>query len=271
MQTHDGQARQDEVSASNTRSRQGCNAPSRRTFLIGGAAAGLVAATATQSRAQVAALKREEGESPLPTGAIGYWDGQSGTVMPAARLKWGDRSLIENGVRVTVHGLGSEHPDPNIAGFALLAHFPTQLEGIAVKFHAWKYRSDTLNHRSSPVGFSMPVSRTEGLALSVVYPRKSDSALGVGMVRTEHVCRFSPTGWNKQPKLRQGVYFVALPDGSSTSLPNWEECRFVPEYDAGVLVGGTMCRLTATGIAPVGFHYLILSIDPETASQTAAV
>jgi len=103
----------------------------------------------------------------------------------------------------------------------------------------------------------MPVSRTEGLTLSVVYPRKSEAVRDGASVRTEHVCRFSLTGWNKQPKLRQGVYFMALPECSSDALPCWDACRFVPKFDGANLTGGTLWA----GTKPVPAHYLVLSVD----------
>lgn len=271
MQTHDRQARHDEVPANRSLATVRRDAPSRRTFLIGGTAAGVVAAATTLDRAQAQPIIRTETASQVPAAAIGYWDAQRNTIVTAARLPWGDRSLIETGARVTVHGLGNERPDPGISAFALLAHFPTKQAGITVKFHAWKYRSDTMNHRSSPVSFCMPVSRTGGLALSVVYPKKSDAEGASGLIRSEHVCAFSAGALNKQPKLRPGTYFVALPDGRSNALPNWDECRFVPEYQDGVLTGGTLCQATLTGLEPVTFHYLVLSVESGMAPRTATV
>lgn len=262
MQTQVRQARHDENTATLSQPGEGRDAPSRRTFLIGGAAAGLTAAATTQLPVRAQASKSAIAENLLPAAAIGYWDGLNAAVKPAANLLWGDRSLIDNGVRVTVHGLGNRLSDPNVAAFSLLAHFPTRQAGISIPFHAWNYRSDTLNHRSSPVSFRMAISRAEGLTLSVVYPKKADDAAGAKSRRSEHVCRFSLAGWNRQPKLRQGVYFVALPDSSSNALPTWEECQFVPEMSDGVLTGGTLSRATLTGLEPVTFHYLILSVDP---------
>jgi len=265
MQTQERQVRHDETPADLLHSGDPRPAPSRRTFLIGGATAGLVAAATTQLSAQAQAAEPIKTENPLPAAAIGYWEAQTATVKPASRLRWGGRNLIDNGVRVTVHGLGSGHPDPTIAAFSLFAHFPTPQAGVSVPFHAWDYRSDMLNHRSSPVSFCMPVDRMDGLILSVVYPKKSTTETDGTGVRTEHICRFSPAAWNKQPKLRQGVYFVALPDSASNALPNWEECRFVPEYEEGSLIGGTLWQDSH----PVAFHYLILSVDPVKTSPDA--
>ncbi len=263
MQTQNRQARYDEAPAPLAASGAQRTVPSRRTFLMGGTAAGLMAAATTQISQPAQASEQTKTEQPIPANAVGYWDAQTETVKPAASLMWGARSLADTGVRLTVHGLGSGHPDPSLSAFSLFAHFPTQQPGVSVQFNAWNYRRDTLNHHSSPVSFCMPVSRTEGLALSVVYPKKSTGETQDSTVRTEHVCRFSTAAWNKQPKLRQGVYFVALPDPRSHALPNWDDYRFIPEYEDDKLTGGTLWNC----LGPVPFHYLVLSVEPVKAAN----
>jgi hypothetical protein len=251
------------------RSRSGARRPAhrRRTVLTCETDSGPVTAETMPFQAQTQDADQIQTENAIPAAAIGYWNPHSETVRPAARLLWGARDMIVNGVRVTVHGLGGGHSDRNMAAVSLFVHFPTWQPGGRVPFNVWNFHNDGLNDDDRPVSFCIPVRQSEGMTLSVVYPEQSDRTNVSTPVRTAHVCRFSIAPWNKQPKLRQGVYFIALTDDRSNVLPDWDECRFVPIFQKGRLTGGTLW----SGTRPVPFHYLILSVDPvETVAKRAA-
>ncbi|MCW3098820.1 MAG: hypothetical protein JWL77_4438 [Chthonomonadaceae bacterium] len=266
MHTQNIHARRVEAPAVRTRSGARRLSIRRRTSLTDGTDAGPVAAPTMLFQAQTQDADQIQAENPISPAAVGYWNPHTETVQSAVRLLWGARDRIDNGVRVTVHGLGSGYSDRHMAAVSLFVHFPTRQPGVCVPFNVWNFHNDGLNDDDRPVSFCIPVRRSEGMTLSVVYPEQTDSTNASTLVSTEHVCRFSIAPWNKQPKLRQGVYFIALPDDRSNVVPEWDECRFVPIYEGGELAGGTLW----SGPRPVPFHYLILSVDPVEAVANRA-
>ncbi len=226
---------------------------SRRTFVVGGTAASLLSTLTGAARANQAAPVIGGKTAALTPAAVGYWNAEKNRVEAASGLMPEDMQRFTAGVQITVHGLGRDHADPEIASFDLNAHFPSAKSVEGQRFGAFHYRRDDINHHSSPVTFTMPVGKTDGLTLSLA------TCPDAGTPATGHVCRFSMTGGNL-PKLREGVYFLALPTSHTPLKPDWDSFQFQPERSGDTLAGGTLMQSTLTGQRPVDFHYLVVTV-----------
>ncbi len=192
---------------------------SRREFLcrtaavLGGAALGVGGAAQAKPAA------------PGPPLSLAYWTGT--TLVDARHLPAGDPALRV--IRITVQG---HHRGQDLR--AINAYFDIPGHDSPVLFRAW-----TAAPSSPACRFTVPV--ISGCVLL--------SAVGAG----EYFCRLRTDAASDQPKLRPGVYVLALGE------PHWQACCFDP---AGLThFAGPLTERTFSGFVPARFGYRVLTVE----------
>ncbi len=167
-----------------------------------------------------------------PALSAAYWNGQR--LIDARHLATGDPALAHSGacIKVLNHRGGTEFQ-------ALNAHFPVLLDGSEqyAPFHAWT------GNPEHPIGasFTLPVESGIGILLSALHGG------------TETFCRLHSGSSLDQPKLRTGLYVLAI------GQPHWNLCHFDPHGLQSC--SGPLSRRTLGGLQAAEFGYRLISIE----------
>jgi hypothetical protein len=267
----------------------------RRDFLVLGSA-GLLAPLAVGANPlapspEWVAPAGEGSRTESRAASVGYWAASPGLVdleqdaalasvdealttrvVPADRLR-ADSGLIRAGTRLRLQGL-VEPPEallrPRLERLSAKVEFRVPIQGriATLKVHAWS--RGPLDETSS-VGLNVPVDRAGGLKISFDC-RDGHLGLSGRLVRQALTGTAPPadrahasevwftTGAEAgKPKLRRGVYFVAIPGHDRGPAPAWQryEFRATPKEDGP----RRLVERTPLGFQPVDFHYMIVSVD----------
>jgi hypothetical protein len=218
----------------------------RRDFVALGSAA-LASSVLLEKRAWAADA---DGTLAAPTLLpIGYWDGSDGpNVIPAASLPSGDVRLLGKRVGLTVLGVFSD-----VRSLSFRVVFSGEQP---VEFAAWTFNWRGGAPNPSPsVRLRVPVLSPDGLSFLGEFAR---TRAGTRQAFRAQLSLGSDAG---QPKLRRGVYAVALP-GRVLPGPVWRryQLAWAGPSDPGPLIQLLRQRAPEEAI-PADFGYLLLLVD----------
>jgi len=188
---------------------------------------------------------------------------------------------LECGAAVTIHGLVQGEAgwqSPELEGLAVTVRYPSVDPSVCepVDFQAWGFVSSPVVSRGSPIRFTVPRSPREDVTLrlerrcgAVGMTRRlldrtllgRSTASPAGPVSSE-ACFSSLPGW-RTPKLRRGIYLIAVGDRPEWSRIAWDEYRFRLSDDAAAC--GRLERVGPGGPEPVTFDYLVVAFGAPAA------
>jgi len=222
----------------------------RREFLKTGSAAAIgLSAVAVAPQSLFAAAIGDRAFRPLLS--VGYAAsvpeaGESVRLSAADKALMGDPAFISRGARVTVRSFArASRYQGNAGGAAVDVIHP--VIGYAPekypRFHAWAYSTDKngLDNVSGSIGFTVPVTATQGLQFVVRAHDGDETTTGTQLALT------LGTAFGAL-KLQRGVYVVAFRESTSDSLPPWSAHSV--SLKNGQLVVDTQA-----------FSYAVLTID----------
>lgn len=211
-----------------------------------------------------------------------------GDVVPAESLPAGDAGLARTGVWLTIHGLvRAERPVPRPALHALSVHVHRDVldrggRSTTIPYSAWRFGGPTGPRVSPAVRVRVPLDSRSGLRLSI---ERSDASLAgrgrlcAALVRGSAAAAPEPGGPScgalhftirpepRRPRLRRGVYFLAVLDGGHAP-PVWSQYEFraIGSPDTGAR---SLVRTGAAGAEPMPFDYLVMTVDQPRAGEPA--
>jgi hypothetical protein len=229
----------------------------RRDFIrLGGL--GVVLGSMASGRSARARGARPEAGVPR-TIAAGYWLGSEERTDPGSWSLAGDETTLvsalaippdpelEGGAAVTVHGLVEAAPawhSPALQSLSLTARYalpdlPDSDDGI--DFQAWSYARGPVTNDGSPIRFEIPTGPGVDLRLTLereaerpgLGRRALDAALtGVGIdaspLPARAHLRLTSDRTPGTPKLRRGVYVIAVGDRPAWARFAWADHSFPP-------------------------------------------
>jgi hypothetical protein len=196
----------------------------RREFLKTGSAAAIGLSAMVSAESLFAAAPTDRMIMPLL--GVGYAPevpeaGHSVRLAAAGKALSGDPSFISRGARVTIHSFARMRRHKALAGGAAIDVIHPALSYTPEKyprFRAWAYSTDknAVENDGGPIGFTVPVTATQGLQFVIRrVPGETDEtpvemplALTLG----------SETG---ALKLQRGVYVIAFRESFGDSVPPW--------------------------------------------------
>ena len=238
----------------------------RRNFLLISGSAVAVAATTGSDLFLPGAHAAAAGGSSL-----GYWNAtltrtKTGALIPgfrdtsisaASALTIGDPSFLGTYGIARVEGLCRRSaPEGSID-----VDFVVPLEnGGETRVQAWSYRREgaLVNEAKSA---SLNIHPQLTAPFEIVMETRPAARSGRGIIATQERIELS-MGHENGPKLRPGVYFVAIREQASDSLPEWSDYRVATgSPDSPLRVEGEgFLRHRYTG-APASFPYVVISIE----------
>lgn len=249
----------------------------RRDFLVLSSAAA-VGLAATNVQSEVLNL----GAAPMPMLSVGYWNGSLDElkaesegpsrrrVVDASKLVAADGSLSDGLARITVHGFWRPGNQATPLSFAMRAYYPAldAATGERASAIAWSWthnaRVSNTGRFVAPVGETLDVAFERGGNTESAAPRRIKQFLGLAAQatrRTEPVTMTSRT-FAQGPKLRRGVYFVALAETDRDRVPSWGSIAVQPGPSAiDAKSNGPLRISTLGGFEPARFSYVVLSVD----------
>lgn len=213
----------------------------------------------------------------LPANAVPVGRGR---VVPAADLPSGDPGLVAGSARLMVHGMFMADPSlfvPDVDRLAVHVHFRvSDASRGSAHFAAWHYGRRPVANAGRSVGMTVPVGPDDGLRLTiergntrpmltarlldrVVHGRHADASPGAW---SRDVVFTSGGEGTRRPRLRRGVYLIAVPSGEGRPGPDWRSHRFVRDGNGAAL----LVRQGLLGPEPADFDYLVVSV--ATAART---
>lgn len=239
----------------------------RREFLALGSAA-MVGLAATNLHSDVLATI----STPMPLLSVGFWNGTAAdlalespsyrAVVAADRLAGADASLVRDGARVTVQGFWRAERNRGPLNLALRAQYPNAAGGAPLPVIAWTWQPNM--RVSNNVRFTIPVADTLDLNIDrlekAAGARSLRSRFGLDPAHTvrSETAALSPVSGSRGIKLRQGVYFFAVREHDSETVPSWSSMR--------VATGASVLDPLGAGVLRFGgqrapFSYLAVSVD----------
>jgi hypothetical protein len=235
-------------------------------------------------------------EIDVRTCAVGYWTGSEecadlaaflagelsplrADIIPAEALPSGDPGFLRTGAYVTIHGLTTAQRSllrPELSGLSVQIPFRYIDRGVerTATCAAWNYSSAPVANRSAAAGMLVPVECDTGLRFFVeeqanepgLLRRTFDAAVlgrsagenGPTVGRRGEV-RFMIGREAGVPKLRRGIYAVALPGRHGWTQPAWRHYQVLDTPDEPQPRG--LRRQAPLGPEPADFDYLLISIE----------
>ncbi len=270
----------------------------RRDFLIGGPAS-LLGAAAVGSDVLSGGARDAEAVPRLLAGpvSVGYWIGgaqvpdvgRPGLVMRGRQLRTrleaegsalrfhpdviaadllpaGDPAFLREPVQLAIHGIAEAEPSwfgPALERLSTQVHFEVFDGGArrTLRYSAWHYDRRPVRNVSGGVRLAVPVDSTATVRLSLQRRDAGPGLLGGAPVIREGEVGLSAGREPGQPKLRRGVYFIAVLH-ASRPRPAWEQLQF---REAGAGARG-LVRRGLFGLEPADFDYLVVSVDRAVAA-----
>jgi hypothetical protein len=237
----------------------------RREFLMVGSAAA-VGLAVSNLQAKPQKLLRTEVQA-MPLSSVGFWGGAANELIASAEVgvrpviaadRLGRDSSLANGVaKVTIHGFWRSSSQRQPVTLALHAHSPVLDPATlrALPFVAWSWSPGM--RVANQARFDVPVDRTldvtlERLQHQLPRARRVSDWLGrkAGASRSEVA---------KLPA--RGVYFLALRENENEPVPSWSLIVALTGSSAQDARGqGVLRQQSLTGLAPVPFSYLMVSV-----------
>jgi hypothetical protein len=147
-------------------------------------------------------------------------------LISAEKLGAGDRRLIEQGVKLTIHGMighGNSCTATGLRMFDLLVKYKGQEVDSA--WRAWSTELAPMPNVSPAVTAVVPVNQ-DGLELIAEMVCEDDSQTTTS---TRVPIILSVTEEPFKPKLRRGVYFLPVMAPPAQAAPSWRQCRLSAE------------------------------------------
>lgn len=185
----------------------------------------------------------------------------SAHLISAEKLTVGDPQLIERGVKLTIHGMvgvDDEWQEDGLRALHLLVKF--KRGDAASAWQAWSLERSPVLNVSSAVTAVIPVDQN-GLELVAEMVSGRD---GQAETNTQVPIVLTVADEPFKPKLRRGIYFIAVNELPGQPLPSWGRCRVVAARVQNEKSEGLTLTLGSRGPAfakILNSKYLVFSID----------
>ena len=203
--------------------------------------------------------------------SIGYWD-VNGThdagLIDAAALPAGDSLLVRDGVRIRIHGIFPQN-DPEI--YAELGPLALEVDYRPfqpVRYRAWSLENSGVWNVSAPSSFIVPIDEAIGLQLSLNFGEAArfvphpESNRPAEMNSDQNHIRFTLGREAGRPKLRSGIYVIALRGAQGRSLPVWRRYQWRATDPDFPQSQGDLYKVNRyTEPAPADFPCLVFSVE----------
>ncbi|MBE9180908.1 hypothetical protein IQ268_20320 [Oculatella sp. LEGE 06141] len=182
--------------------------------------------------------------APDATGSIGFWreSGQlpglhpvswqpsahhastgaslGSNLVAADTLSQTDAAFINQGAKVHIQGMQFDGEN-GVKSLAVYAHYPSAQGYEEQKVCVWCFNASPVLNSSRSVNFVVPVSKQDGLKLSLVWQYAEDASNS--MNSEDVVVHFSVDQQSNDLKLQRGVYLFAGRQAATRQLPDWQE------------------------------------------------
>jgi hypothetical protein len=190
---------------------------SRRTLLRLGAAGLVSLAFAPAVGAGRTAIRStsHQGTLPITIGYAPFADDSEGTrVIDAESLRSGQSHFQQSGATLKLYGFCTDEAETRAAQVERLSLDVSFAPFHDTVFRAWSFQNSISASSSCPTAMTVPIDAGHGLNMQMSVQQVADGP-------SRHVPLQLAVNGGGSPKLREGYYFVGLPDQSG-SLPEWD-------------------------------------------------